>query len=210
VQVDNVRLTSPPRPSNLDKETTQLKVIEFIRNKLPIFNYSLGSKAEEDISQELIIYLQREAMADNVLFFFKAEYKEGNRRVDFGVISAIPFADTKAFFVIEAKRLSTDLSKDREKEYVFGNYGGIERFKKNLHGRGLSQSAIIGYVQKEDFLHWFTLINLWIDKAIQQDNLWSQADKLKWGSSGQFSEYVSNHSRIDGSVIRLTHLWIKV
>lgn len=204
---------SLPAPSNLEKETAQLKVIQFLRSKLSNFNYSLLSRAEEDISQELTIYLQREAISDSVNFFFKSEYKEDRRKVDFGVIFATPYTNSKAFFVIEAKRLTDRLPRDRKKEYVRGNYGGIERFKKNKHGKGLSQSAIVGYVQDYDFSHWHTLINSWIQDAIQDDDLWKEADKLQSHESvneNSLAQCNSVNLREDGSTIKLTHLWIEV
>lgn len=34
-----------------------------------------------------------------------------------------------------------------KKEDVSGNTGGIERFKKNLHGTDLKYSAMIGYIE---------------------------------------------------------------
>lgn len=209
MQADNQRYTQNPNPSNVDKETAQSKVIEFLINKLPDFHYSNNSEAEEDISQELIIYLQRIAISENVLFFFKAEYKEGKRKVDFGILWAQSFSDSKAFFVIEAKRLPAR-DKESEKEYVFGNYGGMERFKRNLHGVGLSQSAIIGYVQKKDFSLWHTEINSWITEAIVSNGLWTLADKLSGSYTKQLAIFTSKNLRIDETVIQLTHLWIKL
>jgi hypothetical protein len=80
MQADNLRYAQNPNPSNVDKQTAQSKVIEFLIEKLPNFHYTNISEAEEEISQELIIYLQRKAISESVLFFFKAEYKEGKRK----------------------------------------------------------------------------------------------------------------------------------
>ena len=88
-----------------------------------------------------------------------------------------------AIFCIEAKRLPTPGS-GREKEYVHspsGKSGGIERFKKEIHGKGLSHSAIFGYIQKEDFEYWFKQVNTWIDELIQDDSQeidWNENDLL--------------------------------
>src|SRR5947199_34120 len=66
-------------------------------------------------------------------------------KVDFGtlsdsekiIISDREYGDDDSFFSFEAKRLPTP-GTGREKEYVTGNgikqSGGIERFKKGLHG----------------------------------------------------------------------------
>lgn len=209
MQADNQRYTQNPNPSNVDKETAQSKVIEFLINKLPDFQYDKESKAENRITQALAIFLQREAIFENQLFIFDKEHgsEDSNRAVDIGVIFVERFSDKRAFFTIETKRLPTP-GKEREKEYVFGNYGGIERFKRNLHGKGLSGSAIIGYIQKNDFGHWLTEINSWITESIQPNGLWTLADKLSGSYTKRLAIFTSKNSRIDGSSIRLTHLWI--
>ncbi len=58
MQADNQRYAQNPNPSNVDKETAQSKVIEFLINKLPDFQDDKESKAENRITQALAIFLQ--------------------------------------------------------------------------------------------------------------------------------------------------------
>ena len=77
---------------------------------------------------------------------------ESERTDDFGFIKFTSYRkedeNDDAFFVMEAKRLPTP-SKSREKEYVEGNLGGIERFKRGHHGNSLAKSAMVAYIQNE-------------------------------------------------------------
>lgn len=167
-------------------------VIEFLNVHLPSFapdfeemRGSTVIEGEEDISQELCNYLQNRTYDPNQMFMFQFERKrmKSPRKSDFGVI-ARSFGRpqlSRAFFVIEAKRLPTP-GKNREREYVEGNYGGIERYKRGHHGMGLRESAIVGYIQKEDHAYWFKQINGWIGALISSNTdaeiEWNKDDAL--------------------------------
>ena len=112
------------------------------------------------------------------------------RTVDFVVIDVKSFHETierpQPFFTIEAKRLpppeKDNKGESREKEYVQGRSGGVERYKEDVTAEGLPESAIVGYIQRENCSHWFTEINQWIkdlepksDSSIQ----WNSSDLLK-------------------------------
>jgi hypothetical protein len=74
------------------------------------------------------------------------------------------------FLVFEGKRLPAP-SKAREREYVSGGTaysGGIQRFKRGLHGATVEQAAIVGYVQDDGFAQWLTRINSWISDEVVQ------------------------------------------
>lgn len=117
---------------------------------------------------------------------FQYRYFKTRRSSDFGVIEAEdknPNEIDKAFFVIEAKRLPTDFkNKNREKEYVSSDAGGMQRYKKGFHGAGLSDSALIGYIQKDNCNHWHQKINNWIKELIKTnksvDIFWNENDLL--------------------------------
>jgi len=117
----------------------------------------------------------------------------------------------KAIFCIEAKRLS-----DYSKEYVYsstGKSGGIERYKKEIHGEGLTHSAMFGYVQKEDFKYWYEQINTWIDELIQDESQeieWNENDKLiKISFNAKYAKLVSNNKRTNDSIV-LYHFWLNL
>jgi len=115
----------------------------------------------------------------------------------------------KAIFCVEAKRLF-----DYSKEYVYsstGKSGGIERFKKGIHGEGLTHSALFGYVQKHDFEYWYRKINKWIDELIIDDSQeieWNENDKLlKLNFETKVAKLISNNKRKEDSLI-IYHFWL--
>ena len=89
------------------------------------------------------------------------------------------------FFKIEVKRL-TNLGVARQKEYVIGRMGkekykesgGIERFKKGIHGSKLKFAGMIGYIQKEDFDYWFAEVNSWISDLINENGTFWKEEEI--------------------------------
>ena len=167
-------------------------------------------ESEDSISQKLYYFLQ-DLTYQGGLFMFQFQYKYPNTRrsSDIVVISRNPFKPTNnPFFTIEAKVLPPD-RKSREKEYVEGNYGGIERYKRGHHGKGLPQSAIVGYVQKKNCQHWHQKINKWINELIQTnkaiDITWNKKDLLTHLSDFyKVQKYVSENKRENDSIL-LSH-----
>ncbi len=141
----------------------------------------------------------------------------GHRSSDIGVFLANIIVPSNVLFVIEAKRLPTLPIKTRQKEYVIGDGGGIERFKKQVHGQELRNniSSIIGYIQNHNSEYWQTQINSLIDEQIEQ----SSNPKISWSSKDilikdmvfqkEFvTKFNSIHQRINLSDIHLIHYWI--
>ena len=210
-------------------------VIVFLRTNLKKFTLNQSNHKllpEESTNQLLCGFLNKEAK--KYPFRFQPEYIEEltsgrSPKVDFGtladddkiIISDREYGENDSFFSFEAKRLPTPGS-NREKEYVIGTgtkrSGGIERFKKGLHGPKIKYAAIIGYVQKDDFKHWFLKINSWIQELADDEtnNLWQNSDILKCKNIQEsisvelFSEHtrVLNGSKLDD--ISLFHFWINL
>jgi hypothetical protein len=172
---------------------------------------------------------------DGCPFLFDKEYMEDvekgdSPQVDIGVISfenrgifinSRYYSSRESFFSMEAKRLDK-ISKIREKEYVLGHFengryidcGGVERFKKEIHGKGLQYAAMIGYVQKVDFEYWLHAINSWIDDLIAEKIPstvnWSKKDKLSaLRKTPETAKFQSENSRKTGSIV-LFHLWVNL
>ena len=188
-------------------------ILSFLENCLPLFSTtcrsSKSSHLEDDISEELLSFLQDKAKSNNLLIHFDA--KKG---VDF-LIKVGPFKlNAKPIFVIEAKRLSK-----RHYDYVKGRNGGIERFKREQDGfdQYLAVSAMLGYVQENNFTYWHDEINTWIEALIEQDDVnddihWEQQDLLKKfsPSTAQIARYISTHSRKTRMDIELHHFWLNM
>jgi len=111
------------------------------------------------------------------------------------------------FFLIEAKRLPTP-SKTREKEYVTSknNSGGMERFKKGIHGLNKNHCGIIGFIEKEDEKYWYTKINEWIELQSLTDCEWKRDEILTLVNPTYYSSVL--HRENDD--LKLHHFLIKV
>jgi hypothetical protein len=95
--------------------------------------------------------------------------------------------------------------------------GGMERFKKRIHGKGLKHAAIIGYVQRENFEFWANKINTWIDELIYSTKgEWLCEDKLsgiikvdkKYVKLTSQNNRITNPKSIDK--IKLLHIWVNL
>lgn len=232
--------------SGITPNKTISRIIDFVESLFQVFINKIkssGKTSEEDLTQELVIILDRESKRSKFPFSFHKEYKYKNRRVDIGVLES-PLDDIEIekhileitpanepiyksyhdnlssdpIFCIEAKRLPVK-EKHRKLEYVIGHggakggdLGGIQRFKEKHHAHNLSSSAILGYIQKETFSHWFTQINSWIDNLILTDPTnWNSDDKLvNFTADTIKARSESKHLKTDKTYINLNHLWVSL
>jgi len=214
-----------------------LRVVDFVVYHLETFAQEYAGAPitnEKGLTQKLSLLLETQARLNGYPFIFAKEYMEDPERgnspsVDIGVINVDGemfihskwYSNEESFFSMEAKRLDV-ISGVREKEYLVGRWendkykdcGGIERFKKGIHGRNLYYSAIIGYVQRFDFDYWYKTINSWIEEFITGNNpsniQWSNDDKLILDRKTTTTAiFLSKNSRKDGT-IHLYHLWINL
>ena len=205
--------------------TSILSVLSFVEEHLIDFSKKYKNsniENEKGLTQKLCILLN--SYADGYPFWFDKEYMElpekGNSpQIDIGVFSRLR-SDDAAFFSFEAKRLDY-ISKAREKEYVTGreengvyiDTGGVERFKKEIHGKNLNYCGMIGYIQKYDFQHWHEKINSWVDELINISNnsglMWNEEDRLiEDYVKAITARYKSEHTRLNTGKITLFHLWV--
>jgi hypothetical protein len=212
------------------------KVIAFLILHLPNFNSHLHASAftellEKPINQKLALFLESQSRGYEFstgtisplyfLFIKDTDLNSSRRQPDIGVfLGSSGVTINEAFFHIECKRLPTPLKGGRlESEYARGgnNDGGIERFKKELHGASLSVGAMVAYIQKDDYLVWHKRVNGWIKNfmdANPDDNItWSKDDLLSNSSNNQSEKsslkiYKSKNSRINYPPIILYHFWI--
>ncbi|WP_375579870.1 hypothetical protein ABWH96_01975 [Marivirga tractuosa] len=207
-------------------------VMEFIEIHFSGFSEKVKGEitaSEKALTDKLCKYFNR--VTGSYPFYFHHENVEDHSsgmspQIDIGTLSREEqinvgdrtYDEFDSFFSIEAKRLPTP-GHNREREYVIGHdksNGGIERFKKGIHGYGLRYSAIIGYVQKEDFDFWFLQINNWIDELIKTTKgEWIAEDKLKKltvKTGTQIVKFESDNIRIPvksfTDKIKLLHFWI--
>lgn len=191
---------------NIPKGTTVKAILTFLDKSLPEFSALIKSiksppVLEDDLNSELIGFLQDSS--NELLFHFNAK-----RGADIN-INVRPYRPgARTVFLIETKRLPPTNNKD----YVKGNTGGIERFKRRLPGYGshLTASAMVAYIQKFNVNYWHESINRWIQEQIATDTdlEWDECDKLT-GNAGE-SDFVSTHSRNPEPPITLFHFWLLI
>jgi hypothetical protein len=195
-----------------------LKFLDLHLCEFPKFLKALNLRSinEDVITSKLEIYLQRQARQTDEIFMFQFQCPETNSRrsTDMSVIYASPFSSTESLFVIEAKRLPTPGS-GREREYVQGNLGAMERFKRGHHGQSLARSAIFGYVEAENYDHWHKAICSWINELIKGNTdtsiVWNTDDLLTFLKNvNGINLYNSLNARIGNTQIQLTHYWINI
>lgn len=220
--------------NNIDTSTYVKEVISFIENKIisyPEFfkqssdlqNLPKTKTGEDLITQNLCSffsffekdYAYSFTKQENYQFQFINQSKgEGNRTYDIGIILVNPYGSTSNILAIEAKRLPTPGS-GRVKEYILGNYGGIERFKKEVHSQEIptSTALMIGYIQKNDSKHWLNKVNEWIGeqivKSTNPDIFWYQEDKLVLETTKNcITKLKSIHTRKVQTKLKISHYWI--
>lgn len=160
------------------------------------------------------------------------ENEKENTSTDFAAFGTYAYAqendieddDSPSLIKFEAKRLNSTLPKQREKEYVCGEYsdgkctknsGGVERFKNGRHGKDVINAAIVGYIQTDSPKHWLQKVNEWITEQVTSPSdsklTWNNKDSLNLDNqTGTFSHYSSLSYRIFGDEIRLKHFWIDI
>ena len=116
-----------------------------------------------------------------------------------------------SIFDLECKRLYSI----KQKHYISGKTGGINRYKLEKHGKSCTQSAIVAYMQAENFDFWHTKINTWIENEVSKTNqevVWSANDKLQKRNNVNpiLSKCQSFHKRKTLADIGLTHYWINL
>ncbi|WP_051692048.1 hypothetical protein [Pedobacter borealis] len=213
----------------LEPDQTVKSVIEFLELNFKEFGNKVRGEVtanEKALTDKLCKFLNRNAFATP--FFFHHENVEDFRtgasaQIDIATLAKSEnitvgdriFGEFDSFFSIEAKRLPTPGS-GREKEYVIGtnkSSGGVERFKKGIHGKYLKYAAIIGYIQNENAEHWFITINNWISDLIASTpNFWRDEDKLNKENSTNINKFTSKNFRksFNGSddFVHLYHFWV--
>lgn len=205
---------------NIDKKAIQSLVafLDINISKFPGFLKQTNTLSinEDGITSKLEIFLQRQARQGDEIFMFQFQTPLSNtkRTTDISVLQTSLYSSTEPFFLIEAKRLPTPGS-GREREYVQGNHGAIERFKRSQHGKGLGTSAVLGYIEDNSFEHWQKEVCSWITALINSNSDvtidWTNNDLLSFVESfSSANKYNSMHSRKSDCDIILLHYWVQV
>lgn len=194
-------------------------LIAFLENVLPNFprEKRLGKdQSENDMTEELYKFLTRKARFAKLPYEFQPEKsqkmpKGHDKRIDIAARVLTRGIDMEVVYCLEAKKLPTDKpGGKREREYVSGEMGGIERFKNGAHGKDdygnlLPRNGMVAYVIEYDFAHWHSQINAWIELSG-----WSANENLTLNYFSAIGKLTSNHLRTSGEGLELSHFWVKV
>jgi hypothetical protein len=186
-------------------------------------------EAEECLNAQLCKYLNVVASERFPMVLFSHEERQtGARRVDFaanprqGVIIGKTYHSIyDSFIVFEGKRLPTP-SKDREREYVTGGSkksGGIQRFKRGLHGAKQETAVILAYIQGGASSFWLFKVNEWIvmetaTPSVSEEH-WAEDEQLTGfvdDVANRIAKASSSHQRDSSSTdkIQIEHLWVEM
>ena len=182
----------------------------------PYFQSIKDSDKENRISESLIrhfmLCITEQSNGYFPYYFGKNPTQpQSNRETDIGVFVSIRSASPFPIIEFEAKILSSKNS--HSKEYVCGETGGIERFKRGLHSSHLLECGMFGYIQNNNADHWETKINNWIselsDKNVDTTIHWTRDEiLLKSDSFSNVNKYYSRHQRLSLNEIILHHYFI--
>ncbi|WP_375559969.1 hypothetical protein ACE193_19960 [Bernardetia sp. OM2101] len=173
---------------------------------------------EDDLTSALRFHLDGECSNKGLSFAFETQSPQGNRRSS-DIAVQLKGTNGDYIFFIEAKWTNAP-------DYVYSNTGAIKRFKNLDHGinntnpnypyKYVKESAVIGYHElKQNFQTTQKKINSKIQSLLppticEFGLTWDNTELLQSIKQGNFDSHISNHTRKDGSIITLYHLWIKI
>ncbi|WP_321402112.1 hypothetical protein [Maridesulfovibrio sp.] len=214
------------KPPSYLKNLLINRVIDFVYSSLSLWRDDLERdktvEAEELLNEQFCTFLNAEAAGEEAFLFHHEQHQASRRRVDMAakptkqLISAGTYhSKYEVITTFEAKRLPAP-SSSRKREYVTGEdkaSGGIQRYKLRLHGADQNVAGMIGYVQRDSFLHFHNTINGYIDEltTTSSDLAWSADEKLSKLESDvdkRTARIKSEHLRTNDSIITLHHLWV--
>jgi hypothetical protein len=166
---DHLPTYSFPQPDDLSIQPDHevIFILSFIDRNISGFrSYYLlikDSERENRISDFLINYFELclcEEQID-VPFCFRKNPTQpfSGKETDIGVLVLTRNSPPITFIEFEAKRF---YESSTNKQYVCGERGGIERFKRGEHASHLPICGMFGYIQSRTSLEWINKVNEWI------------------------------------------------
>jgi hypothetical protein len=222
---ENLNTYNPPAVNDLSVKPNMeiLLILNFIDENISNFRpYYLSIKdsdRENRITDFLVHYFQV-CLKDNKYegfppFDFRKNPTQeiDGKETDMGVFVLTKNIKPISIIEFEAKRLSAT---SNNKEYICGDRGGIERFKRCAHGAHLLIAGMFGYIQDTAFLNCADRINQWIDE-LSKDNTdmsidWSGSDEklISVQELENNSKWSSLHTRFGKPSIELFHYFLNL
>lgn len=184
------------------------KILSFIDKYVPDFPLYYQSVKDSDkenrISDILVHHFELCKNESGGYFPFRFSKNptqpESDKETDIGVFVITRDRMPIPIIEFEAKRFSES---SNNKEYVCGQRGGIERFKRGHHSSHLKVCGMFGYVQNRTTSIWIEKVNNWIkdlsdnnvDPTIDWDDCKEYLIKADSFSFIQVQKFSSSHYR---------------
>lgn len=196
------RSTDLSVPNNHEVE----QILLFVDNNLcgfPDYYKSIkDSDRENRISDFLVHHFQLckdEKNQDYFPYDFRKNptQKNSGKETDIGVFVLTRGRKPSPLIEFEAKRFSESSSNE---QYVYGDRGGIERFKRGHHSSHLKICGMFAYIQSRTIDEWLNKVNGWLTNQFNTNTDtsidWLEKEQLlKYTSFSLVEKYSSNHSR---------------
>ena len=165
----------------------------YISGFIPFYK-AQGSPTSENRITDLLSFYFNSCNQGYLPFFFEKNptQQTGYRESDMGIFANdIEMNPLLPIFEFEAKKLPASANQ----EYVYGERGGMERFKRGQHSPHLPHCGMLGYVSSNDSSYWTGKINAWITSHANQSPL----DEIDWRGDDE----LLHHDRTIGAVTKL-------
>jgi hypothetical protein len=148
------------------------RYIDFSINKFYDYYMTYGDSKKENRVTDLLVGCFEEYLFSFNGGYFSIRFSKGPtergsaREPDIGIFPRKTRKPFKPIITFEAKRL---YDSSHSSEYVSGDTGGIERFKRCKHAADDKVCGMIGYIQSNEPNYWFVKINDWINKLAKEN-----------------------------------------
>lgn len=175
---DKLLSYNPPQSNDLSVKSNHevILILDFIDQNIsgfcPYYLDIKDSDRENRISDSLVQHFQCCIQEDLSEGYFPFRFSknptqpDSTKETDIGVFVLTRNPNLITIIEFEAKRFSKT---SNNKEYVCGERGGIERFKKGEHASHLSICGMFGYVQSRTSEEWIEKVNTWIVKLSKKN-----------------------------------------
>jgi len=192
-----------------------VETVEHFKSYLKSNFHKKNKLNENDLTQlytkQVQIHIRNKDYPFNIEGQYQDVYNQSKGFSDFFFYLNEQNIELSSIYSVESKRLPSP-GKKREKEYLIGDNinGGIERYKSEKHGKGLSECGLLGFVEDKDFKHWSTIINNWILDLTKTRIAWKKDEVLNETISEKDFCILTSIAHRKKDSINLTHLWVLI
>lgn len=219
---DNVLPYQLPKPNDLSAPDNHEieQILLFVDNhvsEFPVYYKTIKDSNRENRISDFLVHHFQLCKIENNLDYFPYDFRKNptqeksGKETDIGVFVLTRGRKPSPLIEFEAKRFSESSSNE---QYVYGDRGGIERFKRGYHSAHLKVCGMFGYVQCRTITDWVTKVNAWLNDLSKNNTDttidWSKNEQLmKVSQSSKIEKLSSNHLRKQSNdAISLLHYFI--